>query len=30
VDEESPLRRALRNAASGGMWVRLLRRGDAG
>ena len=30
VDEESPLRKALRNAASGGMWVRLLRRGDAG
>ena len=30
VDEESPLRRALRNAASGGLWVRLLRRRDAG
>jgi RimJ/RimL family protein N-acetyltransferase len=30
VDEESPLRRALRHAASGGMWVRLLRRGGLG
>ena len=29
VDEESPLRRALRKAAAGKLWVRLLRRGDA-
>ena len=28
VEEQSPLRRALRNAASGGTWVRLLRRAD--
>jgi RimJ/RimL family protein N-acetyltransferase len=29
VREESALRRALRNAASGGTWVRLLRRGQS-
>lgn len=30
VEEQSPLRKALRNAASGGTWVRLLRRADPG